>query len=227
MAEEVKVMGMWISPFSRRVELALKLKGVPYEYIKEDLANKSPLLLKYNPIHKKIPVLLHNENIIIESIVILEYIEETWEGYSLLPEDPYQRALARFWVKFIDEKCAPAVWIACWSEGKEQEKAMEEAWEHLRTLENELKGKKFFGGETIGFVDIAANSIAFGVGIFEEVTGTKLLDKEKLPILCRWIEEFLSCEVVKECLPPREESLKYFQARKEAITASKSMVYKL
>ncbi|XP_042500994.1 probable glutathione S-transferase [Macadamia integrifolia] len=227
MAEEVKVLGMWISPFSRRVELALKLKGVSYEYIEEDLANKSPLLLKYNPIHKKIPVLLHNEKTIIESIVILEYIEETWKGYSLLPEDPYQKAIARFWAKFIDEKCWTAVWIACWSEGKEQEKAMEEAWEHLRTLENELKGKKFFGGETIGFVDIAANFIAFWVGVFEEVTGIKLLDEEKLPILCRWIEEFLSCDVVKECLPPRDELIMFFQARKEAITASKSMVYKL
>ncbi|XP_022746708.1 glutathione S-transferase U8-like [Durio zibethinus] len=214
MSEEVKVFGAWGSPFSRRVELALKLKGVQYEYIEEDVYNnKSPLLLKYNPVHKKIPVLLHNGKPIAESLVILEYIEETWKGNPILPEDPYEKAMARFWARFLDEKCLPALWNAAWSPENEREKSVEEACDFLKTLASALKGKRFFGGDTVGLVDIAANFIGFWLRVLQEATGQELLSAEKFPDLVKWTNEFVSCSVVKESLPPRDRLLAFFKAR--------------
>ncbi|RWR75775.1 putative glutathione S-transferase [Cinnamomum micranthum f. kanehirae] len=101
---EVKLFRTWSSAYGLRITWAPKLKGIHYENIDEDLSNKSPLLLMYNPIHKKIPVLLHNGKAIAESAVILEYIDETWKKNPILPQDPHERAMARFIAKFGDDK---------------------------------------------------------------------------------------------------------------------------
>ncbi|KAL2515912.1 Glutathione S-transferase U9 [Forsythia ovata] len=59
MGEENKVIlyGTWSSTYIKRVELALKIKGMPFEYVEENLSNKSDLLSSsdtlYNPVHKK------------------------------------------------------------------------------------------------------------------------------------------------------------------------------
>ncbi|KAF9679453.1 hypothetical protein SADUNF_Sadunf06G0016600 [Salix dunnii] len=206
MAEEVKVFRSLTSPFPLRVIWALRLKGVEFDVICEDLFNKSPLLLQYNPVEKKVPVLVHNGKAICESLVILEYIEETWKQTPLLPEDPYQKAKARFWAKFSDEKVFHTIkWGVLLKEGKEQEEGILGTMQNLRCLEEELRGKKFFGGEAIGLADLALGWLAYYLNIFEEVAGLKLVDQESFPSLVAWMQEFANAPIVHGSWPDKGE----------------------
>ena len=105
MADEVILLDLCLSPFGMRARIALAEKGIEYEYKEENLSDKSPLLLKMNPVKKQIPVLIHNGNPICESLIIVHYIDEVWKHKSpLLPSDSYQRAHAMFWADYVDKK---------------------------------------------------------------------------------------------------------------------------
>ena len=103
--EEVVLLDFWPSVYGMRVRIALAEKGIRYEYREEDLRNKSPLLLQMNPVHKKIPVLIHNGKSICESLIAVQYIDEVWRVKSpLLPSDHHERAQTRFWADYVDKR---------------------------------------------------------------------------------------------------------------------------
>ncbi|KAJ7958953.1 putative Glutathione s-transferase [Quillaja saponaria] len=170
--------------------------------------------------HKKIPVLVHDGKPLAESLVIIEYIDETWKQNPLLPQDPYERAKAPFWAKFADEKIVPAVMGAFTKKGEDQEKAVKEARENLKTLESALEGRHFFGGETIGFADIAIGWIVCWARVVGEILGTSLIDAEAMPLLTAWFEDLFKVLVIKECMPPYDKLLEHNAAFRKILLAA-------
>ncbi|KAM0072673.1 putative glutathione transferase [Helianthus debilis subsp. tardiflorus] len=79
-----------------------------------------------------------------------------------------------------------------------------------------VSGQKFFGGDNINLVDIAAVYIAYWPEIVEEAKGIKFFTRDKFPKVSEWADNFLNCQVVKETLPPRAQLLAYFNKRHEA-----------
>lgn len=57
---------------------------------------------KLNP-NRVVPTLVHNGRVVIESTLIIEYLDEAFPVPPLMPGDPYRRALARLWMKKIDD----------------------------------------------------------------------------------------------------------------------------
>jgi glutathione S-transferase len=61
-----------------------------------------PEYLKLNP-NGVVPTLVHDDRVIIESTLIIEYLDEVFPHPPLMPADPYRRTQARLWMKKIDD----------------------------------------------------------------------------------------------------------------------------
>ncbi|XP_051136255.1 probable glutathione S-transferase [Andrographis paniculata] len=205
MGEQVVLLGTRYSGFAMRARVALSEKGVDYEFKEENLGNKSPLLLQTNPIHKKIPVLIHNGNPVCESLIIVEYIDEVWKDKSppLLPSDPYQRAHARLWADLVEKKVSASA-MKVWT-GKEGERqpAVEEFIDNLKLFERELGEKPYFGGESFGFVDVALIPFYSWFEAYEILGNFKI--EEHCPTLLAWGKRCMEKESVAKSLPNPKE----------------------
>ncbi|URD72123.1 glutathione s-transferase [Musa troglodytarum] len=210
----LKLLGSWADSHTHRVQLALKLKGLEFEYLEEDVINPSPALLLHNPIYKKVPVLLHSDRPVVESVVILQYIDETWADNPIMPSDPFERAVARFWCHFAEDKLAPAVGAVFSSSGEGQKAAVDQVHDNLKLLERELrdgafKGQRFFGGDKIGLLDIVLGCGSYWLAVFEEVMEVKLVDPGTFPVFHAWLKDFEEQNEVKETIPAIDKLLEY------------------
>jgi glutathione S-transferase len=88
-------------PYCARVRIALAEKGVEYETVEIDLADRPPWLYEKNPLGK-VPVLEEDDFVLPESHLINEYLEERYPEPALLPADPADRALVRLLVDRFD-----------------------------------------------------------------------------------------------------------------------------
>ncbi|KAK6270314.1 hypothetical protein POUND7_007419 [Theobroma cacao] len=204
MADELVLLDFWPSPFGMRVRIALAEKGIKHEYREEDLRNKSALLLQMNPVHKKIPVLIHNGKPVCESLIQVQYIDEVWHDQApLLSSDPYQRAIARFWADFVDKKIyelGRKIWT---TKGEEQEAGKKEFIECLKLLEGELGDKPYFGGENLGYVDVVLVPF-YSWFLAYEKCGNFSIEAE-CPKLIAWAKRCLQKESVSKSLPDQEK----------------------
>ena len=106
------------------------------------------------------------------------------------------------------------------SQGEEKKLYIQSALEDLEKIEGELKGKgKYFGGENLGYLDLALGCITYLVPVFEEVGSMTILDPVQLPCITAWMQNFLNHPVIKEDLPPRDKMDVYFQNQRKQYAA--------
>lgn len=108
------------STCSQKVRICLAEKGLAFEDIRLDLGKAKdhlkPDYLKINP-NGVVPTLVDDGNIIMDSSVICEYLDERYPQVRLTPEDLVERARMRAWMRFLEEVPTAAVRVPSFNMG--------------------------------------------------------------------------------------------------------------
>jgi glutathione S-transferase len=164
-------------PYCARTRIVLAEKGVPYETVTVDLANRPGWLVEHNPPHGRVPVLEEGGWVLAESAVIDEYLEERFPEPPLLPLDPSERAAARLVVFRFDDLGDPYYALRRKEPGSEV--ALAEALHHLDRF---LGGTPFLTGRSFGLADVAYLPWLLRLRDLMSVA------LEPYPALVRWLE---------------------------------------
>jgi glutathione S-transferase len=182
MAAPLKLISHKLCPYVQRAVIALAEKGVSFERIDIDLANKPDWFLGISPLGKT-PVLQVGVTAIFESAVILEYLEET-QPKPLHPADPLRRAEHRGWIEFGSAVLNDiAGFYSAPDEATFKAKASQLEQRFAR-LEARVAASPWFDGESFSLVDAVFGPVFRYFDVFDAIADFGILSGK--PKLAQW-----------------------------------------
>jgi glutathione S-transferase len=185
MNRKLTLVSHLLCPYVQRAVIVMKEKGVAFNRIDIDLADKPDWFLKASPLGKT-PVLLVDDEPIFESAVICEFIDET-VGEAMHPADALERAKHRAWMEFsyATLNAVGAMYGAADDiQLNEKTKALTEKFKQLElALASRRHSGPFFAGEHFCIVDAAFAPVFRYFDLFDQIadfgifTGTPMVDK--------------------------------------------------
>ena len=182
MVAPLKLISHKLCPYVQRAVIALAEKGVAFERVDIDLADKPDWFLALSPLGKT-PVLLAGDIPIFESAVILEYLEET-QPKPLHPADPLRRAEHRGWIEFGSTILADiAGFYAAPDQATFDARTLQLAQRFAR-LEARVAAAPWFDGEDFSLVDAVFGPVFRYFDVFDAIGDFGILTGK--PKLARW-----------------------------------------
>ena len=157
---EVQIYSATVCPYAHRTRLALLEKGVDFKLTEIDLHNKPQWFAAISP-YGKVPVIQHENNVVWESTIINEYLDEVFPEPPLMPNASGKRAIARIWIDFANTKFLPAFYkLLLTQEPQKQQEWAKVLADHLRFIEREGLAKlsnngSYWFGDSLSLVDLA------------------------------------------------------------------------
>jgi glutathione S-transferase len=151
MSAPLTLVSFDLCPYVQRAAIVLAEKGVPFERIDVDLSNKPDWFKAISPLGK-VPLLKVDSEVLFESAVIVEYLEEI-HGPPLHPVDPLNKARHRGWMEFGSSILADIWTIETTSDRQAFDGKVRTLKDKFAHVEAELGPGPYFAGPRFCIVD--------------------------------------------------------------------------
>lgn len=163
----LELVSHYLCPYVQRAVITLLEKGIPHQRSYIDLSDKPEWFCQISPLGK-VPLLKVGEEVLFESAVICEYLDEVTLG-SLHPSDPLIKAKHRAWIEFGSSilNTIAGFYNAATAEAFEQKRL--ELIDKFAWIERFWQGGSYFEGDRFSLVDAAYGPIVRYFDVFDTI----------------------------------------------------------
>ncbi|MBL8642719.1 MAG: glutathione S-transferase family protein [Rhodospirillaceae bacterium] len=216
---EVELFSYEACPYAQRTRMALIEKGIAFTLTEVDLYNKPDWFKQLSP-YGKVPLLRHNDNLVYESRIINEYLEDAFPDRPLMPQGAAARGKARIWIDYCDSYLMPALhkMIADRREPAKQAENRKAVAEKFRFMETEglrkLGNGPYWLGTDVSLVDLQFMPFLERFPCYETLWGAAI--PEDCTRLKAWIAAMQARDSHKQTAKPFEFHMTRYRRYDEA-----------
>ncbi len=199
----IELISFKTCPFVQRAAITLGYKEVEHKVTFIDLADPPDWFLEISPL-AKVPILKVDGEILFESAVINEYLDDITGG-ELQPKDPLARAKNRAWIEFASNMLGNIYMMKTATEKGKYEKYRDLLVSQLRRVENRLGDGPWFNGEDFSLADTAFAPLF----AHDAVANYRfsVIDAATMPKLDAWSKRLLALPAVKNSVVAEFEDI--------------------
>jgi len=180
--DKLTLISHTLCPYVQRAAIAMAEKHVDFTRIFIDLSDKPDWFKEISPLGK-VPLLQVGDEVIFESAVILEYLEDTTE-HPLHPTNALERAGHRSMIEYGSSILN--IIAGLYSAGDQQafNAKVVELTQRFSWLEGQLASKPFFAGDSFSLVDATYGPVFRYFDLFDQIGGFGILSGK--PKISAW-----------------------------------------
>lgn len=217
MTKPLTLVSFDLCPYVQRAAIVLGEKGVPYERVNIDLANKPDWFKAISPLGK-VPLLKVGDDVLFESTVIAEYLDET-QLPQLHPADSLTKARHRAWMEFGSTILGDVWVLETTTDQAAFDGKVQAIRDKLARVEAELGDGPFFAGASFSLVDAVFAPIFRIFESFDAIRDLGIFDG--LPKVSAWRKALATRPSVQRAVPADfAERLNAFLKRQGGVIAA-------
>ncbi|XDV50310.1 hypothetical protein PO909_019384 [Leuciscus waleckii] len=208
--DHIRLYSMRFCPFAQRTRLVLNAKGIKHDIININLKDKPDWFLEKNPLGLVPTLETQSGQVIYESPITCEFLDEVYPEKQLCPSDPFERAQQKMLLDLYSKVIPYFYKISMGKKRGEDVAAFEVEFTEKLSLLNEALAKKkskYFGGDSVTMIDYLIWPW------FERAEMMRLKHcLANTPLLSKWVECMFEDPVVKATMFSTEDHKVFFDS---------------